>query len=122
MKTMYKVPSYIKNDEVKKYVTKVVKALIEKGLYEETDKMIIDSLAANYQILLDAYKQLEENGITAEDRYGHTVPSPFLEVKKNAENQINKIIQNLGLSAKSRKALKTDNEDALDFDELLGDD
>ena len=117
----YKVPSYVTNDEVKAYVNKVVKRLKEKGIYEDTDKMILDSLAANYQILMEAYKELENNGITAVDRYGHIVPSPFLEVKKNAENQCNKIIQNLGLSAKSRKALKTDEDDELDLEELLND-
>ena len=115
----YKVPSYVTNDEVKAYVNKVVKRLKEKGIYEDTDKMILDSLAANYQIVIEAYKELEENGITSVDRYGHVIPSPFLEVKKNAENQCNKIIQNLGLSAKSRKALASDDGDDLDLEAML---
>lgn len=117
----YKVPSYITNEEVKAYVNKVVKRLKEKGIYEDTDKMILDSLAANYQILMEAYEELEQNGITSVDRYGHTIPSPFLEVKKNAENQCNKIIQNLGLSAKSRKALVSDEADDIDLEALLND-
>lgn len=115
----YKLPIYITNEEVIKYVTKVVKSLKSSGLYEEQDKLILDELAANYQILLEAYQQLQLNGLTAKDRYGNTISSPYIAIKKNAEDVITKIIRDLGLSAKSRKALKSDDSDDLDLEELL---
>lgn len=117
----YKLPVYITNEEVIKYVTKVVKALKSNGLYEEQDKLILDELAANYQILLEAYKQLQENGLTSKDRYGNTISSPYIAIKKNAEDVITKIIRDLGLSAKSRKALKSDTDDDFDLESLLND-
>lgn len=117
----YKLPIYITNEEVIKYVTKVVKSLKSNGLYEEQDKLILDELAANYQILLEAYQQLQINGLTAKDRYGNTISSPYIAIKKNAEDVITKIIRDLGLSAKSRKALKSDDTDELDLEALLND-
>ena len=127
----YKLPIYITNEEVIKYVTKVVKSLKSNGLYEEQDKLILDELAANYQILLEAYQQLQLNGLTAKDRYGNTISSPYIAIKKisspyiaikkNAEDVITKIIRDLGLSAKSRKALKSDDTDELDLEALLND-
>jgi P27 family predicted phage terminase small subunit len=117
----YKVPVYITNEEVVKYVNKVVKALKEKGLYEEQDKLILDELAANYQILLEAYQQIQISGLTAKDRYGNTISSPYIAIKKNAEDVITKIIRDLGLSAKSRKALKSDSDDDFDLESMLND-
>lgn len=119
--TAYRVPVYITNEEVIKYVNKVVKSLKSSGLYEEEDKLILDELAANYQILLEAYEQLQLNGLTSKDRYGNTISSPYIAIKKNAEDVITKIIRDLGLSAKSRKALKTDDSDDIDLEALLND-
>lgn len=119
-KNTYKLPSYIVNDEVKKYIESVVKSLKEKGLFENVDKLVLDQLAANYQILLDSYKNLNEYGLTKADRYGNIVASPYVAIKKNAEDVIAKITKEIGLSAKSRKALNTDNDD-FGLEELLND-
>lgn len=117
----YKLPSYITNPEVGKYVTKVIKKLKEKGLFEETDKLIIDTLASNYQILIQAYEEINKNGLTQTDRYGKPVISTYMEVKKVAENQLNKCIQQLGLSAKSRKQINSNTDDEIDLEALLND-
>lgn len=117
----YKLPNYITNPEVGKYVTKVIKKLKEKGLFEETDKLIIDTLASNYQILIQAYEAISKDGLTQTDRYGKPVISTYMEVKKVAENQLNKCIQQLGLSAKSRKQINSNTDDEIDLEALLND-
>lgn len=117
----YKLPSYITNKEVDAYMKKVVKSLKDKGLYDETDTMILDTLAMNYSLMIDSYRHLQEEGFTAKDRYGRVIPNAYIEIKKTAENQLNKCIQQLGLSAKSRKQIKADDGDDLNLEALLDD-
>ena len=100
---------------------KVVKSLKEKKLYDETDTMILDTLAMNYNLLLDAYEHLLNEGMTSMDRYGRVIPNAYIEIKKTAENQLNKCIAQLGLSAKSRKQIKSDNDDNFDLEAMLND-
>lgn len=117
----YKMPAYISRKEVDTYMKKVVKSLKDKGLYDETDTMILDTLAMNYSLMLEAYEHLMSEGMTATDRYGRVIPNAYIEIKKTAENQLNKCIQQLGLSAKSRKQIKGDSEDNFDLEALLND-
>lgn len=117
----YKTPSYIASKEVDAYMKKVVKSLKEKGLYDDTDTMILDTLAMNYNLLLESYEHLMSEGMTATDRYGRVIPNAYIEIKKTAENQLNKCIQQLGLSAKSRKQIKADGDDDLNLEALLDD-
>lgn len=117
----YKMPAYISRKEVDTYMKKVVKSLKDKGLYDETDTMILDTLAMNYSLMLEAYEHLMIEGMTATDRYGRVIPNAYIEIKKTAENQLNKCIQQLGLSAKSRKQIKGDSEDNFDLEALLND-
>ena len=117
----YKLPSYITSKEVEAYVKKVVKSLKDKGLYDETDTMILDTLALNYNLLLESYEHLMSEGMTSTDRYGRVIPNAYIEIKKTAENQLNKCIQQLGLSAKSRKQIKADSDDEINLEALLDD-
>lgn len=121
MAKSYKLPSYIASKEVEAYMKKVVKSLKEKGLYDDTDTMILDTLAMNYGLLLEAYQHLMDEGMTALDRYGRVIPNAYIEIKKTAENQLNKCIQQLGLSAKSRKQIKADEGNDIDLEALLDD-
>ena len=101
---------------------KVVKSLKEKNLYDETDTMILDTLAMNYSLMLDAYDHLMTEGMTSVDRYGRVIPNAYIEIKKTAENQLNKCIQQLGLSAKSRKQIKgSSDDDNFDLEAMLND-
>jgi P27 family predicted phage terminase small subunit len=120
-KINYKMPAYIQNKEVADYMKKVVKSLKDKKLYDETDTMILDTLAMNYNLMLEAYEHLMTEGMTSVDRYGRVIPNAYIEIKKTAENQLNKCIQQLGLSAKSRKQIKSDNDDNFDLEAMLND-
>lgn len=116
------MPTYIKNKEVSAYMKKVVKSLKDKNLYDETDTMILDTLAMNYSLMLEAYDHLVTEGMTSVDRYGRVIPNAYIEIKKTAENQLNKCIQQLGLSAKSRKQIKGNgDDDNFDLEAMLND-
>lgn len=117
----YELPKGIDNEKVEKYINQVVSFLKKQGSWQTVDTLIIDTLAWNYKMLLDCFDVIATQGITSLDRYGHVIPSPVLEVKKTAENQINKCIANLGLSAKSRKQISLTDSEQSELEKLLND-
>ena len=68
-------------------------------------------LARNYSMFINASKQVEREGATIENRQGNIVKHPAVTIAKDAQIQAVKIMQEFGLTAKSRTKLpKLDKE------------
>ena len=98
----YKAPSDVCK-EAKEYMKTVLARLEESGVLENVDVAALDMLARNYSMFINASKQVEREGATIENRQGNIV--------KHAQIQAVKIMQEFGLTAKSRTKLpKLDKE------------
>ena len=90
--------------DVDKYIRAVRKYLKEEKRIMKVDDLAIDLLRQNLETLEQINQQLAK-GVTAIDRYGNTIPSPFLRAKNDIEAKIESAIKHLGLSPAARKRL-----------------
>lgn len=100
--------------DVDKYIRAVRKYLKEEKRIMKVDDLAIELLRHNLETLEKINQQLVK-GVTATDRYGNTIPSPFLRVKNDIEARIESAIKHLGLSPAARKrlAVETGDEESL---------
>lgn len=106
----YKAPSDVCK-EAKEYMKTVLARLEESGVLENIDVAALDMLARNYSMFINASKQVEREGATIENRQGNIVKHPAVTIAKDAQIQAVKIMQEFGLTAKSRTKLpKLDKE------------
>ena len=106
----YKAPSDVCK-EAKEYMKTVLARLEESGVLENVDVAALDMLARNYSMFINASKQVEREGATIENRQGNIVKHPAVTIAKDAQIQAVKIMQEFGLTAKSRTKLpKLDKE------------
>lgn len=96
--------------DVDKYIRAVRKYLKEEKRIMKVDDLAIDLLRQNLETLEKINQQLAK-GVTAVDRYGNTIPSPFLRAKNDIEAKIESAIKHLGLSPAARKRLAVETGD-----------
>lgn len=96
--------------DVDKYIRAVRKYLKEEKRIMKVDDLAIDLLRQNLETLEKINQQLKK-GVTAVDRYGNTIPSPFLRAKNDIEAKIESAIKHLGLSPAARKRLAVETGD-----------
>lgn len=96
--------------DVDKYIRAVRKYLKEEKRIMKVDDLAIDLLRQNLETLAKINQQLAK-GVTAVDRYGNTIPSPFLRAKNDIEAKIESAIKHLGLSPAARKRLAVETGD-----------
>lgn len=68
-------------------------------------------LEDNYDLFVKCSKQIEEEGLTINDRFGNLQKHPLLKVKTDAQIQVIKLINEFGLSLKSNQKITTDVEE-----------
>lgn len=100
----YKIPSDI-CVEAKEYMVDVLKRLEESEILENVDSAALDMLARNYSMFINASKQIEKEGATIENVQGNIVKHPAVNIMKDAQIQAVKLMQEFGLTAKSRTKL-----------------
>lgn len=106
----YKAPSDVCK-EAKDYMKTVIAKLEESGVVENVDVAALDMLARNYSMFINASKQVEKEGATITNVQGNIVKHPAVTIAKDAQIQAVKIMQEFGLTAKSRTKLpKLDKE------------
>lgn len=96
--------------DIDKYIRAVRKYLKEEKRIMKVDDLAIDLLRQNLETLEKINQQLAED-VTAVDRYGNTIPSPFLRAKNDIEAKIESAIKHLGLSPAARKRLAVETGD-----------
>ena len=124
--TSFKIPLDIE-PEAKKYMKEVVSMLTENGLIERVDDAAIKMLAYNYSTFIKAQKTISKDGLTVISDRGNIAEHPAVKIGKDAQVQAMKVMQEFGLTARSRKKLlntqELEDETALDdyFKDKLND-
>jgi P27 family predicted phage terminase small subunit len=103
MTTQEIVEKYIEN--VKNYLTKQHQEI------EGHISTLIDLLAENYTLLLEAKLEIKKYGILTKNNRGNMVKNEAIKVLTDSEIQMLKIINELGLSYKAEKHINTDAQD-----------
>ena len=100
----YNIPSDVCK-EAKAYMQTVIGKLEENGVLEDVDTAALDMLARNYSMFINASKQIEREGTTFINTQGNVTKHPAVTIAKEAQVQAVKIMQEFGLTAKSRSKL-----------------
>ena len=100
----YKAPSDVCK-EAKEYMKTVISKLEETRVLEDVDIAALDMLARNYSMFINASKQIEKEGTTFINTQGNVTKHPAVTIAKEAQVQAVKIMQEFGLTAKSRSKL-----------------
>ena len=100
----YKAPSDVCK-EAKEYMKTVISKLEETRVLEDVDIAALDMLARNYSMFINASKQIEKEGTTFINTQGNVTKQPAVNIAKEAQVQAVKIMQEFGLTAKSRSKL-----------------
>ena len=100
----YKAPSDVCK-EAKEYMKTVMSKLEETRVLEDVDIAALDMLARNYSMFINASKQIEKEGTTFINTQGNVTKHPAVTIAKEAQVQAVKIMQEFGLTAKSRSKL-----------------
>lgn len=100
----YKAPSDVCK-EAKEYMKTVISKLEETRVLEDVDIAALDMLARNYSMFINASKQIEREGTTFINTQGNVTKHPAVTIAKEAQVQAVKIMQEFGLTAKSRSKL-----------------
>lgn len=103
--------------EIDKHMRAIRKYLKEEKKMTKVDEMTLELLRADLELLERIKEQLGKGGMTTVDRYGATVPSPFLKEQDRVTKRILEYERKLGLSPYDRKKLavaEADDESPLD--------
>lgn len=100
----YKTPSDVCR-ESKDYMKSVLAKLESSGVLEEVDTAALDMLARNYSMFINASRQIEREGATITNGRGNIVKHPAVTIARDAQIQAVKLMQEFGLTAKSRTKL-----------------
>lgn len=95
---------------------KLIELLSDKGIYEETDEILLDELMFNLKMLRDAKVDINKNGILTYINKEKTLTNinPSVTVYKGALKNIMDICRKYGLTPRDRSELKIELEDATD--------
>ena len=91
--------------DVDKHMRAIRKYLKEEKKMTKVDEMTLELLRADLDLLERIKEQLAAGGMTTVDRYGATVPSPFLKEQDRVTKRILEYERKLGLSPYDRKKL-----------------
>lgn len=91
--------------EAKKYIASVLSMLETNGIKDKVDDAALQMLARNYSTFIKASKIIEEEGLTIVSARGKLCEHPAVKIGKDAQIQAMKIMQEFGLTARSRSKL-----------------
>ena len=118
MAQKFKIPTDIESD-AKEYMKTVLAKLEENGILENVDSAALTMLARNYSTFIRASKQLEKDGITYMSDRNNIQPHPAIKIANDAQSKAMKVMEEFGLTAKSRKKLKIEKEENSPFEEFV---
>ena len=102
------IPS--KEDKTVDKKVKNLKKLLGDKL-DARDDMVLDILKNNLQISENAQKLIMEDGLMVEGRGGELVKNPMIDVAKNSEAIVFRILESYGATLRSKNILKENKEE-----------
>lgn len=105
------VPRHL-NEHAKKEWRRVVKILMEIGLYTEVDRAALAMYCQAWGRWVEAEEMLVETGgeILASEETGNFYQNPWYHVANKAWEQMRKVLAEFGLSPSSRSRLQVEQE------------
>ena len=91
--------------DIDKHMRAIRKYLKEEKKMTKVDEMTLELLRADLEMLERIKAEIDKGGMTTKDRYGATVPSPFLKEQDRVTKRILEYERKLGLSPYDRKKL-----------------
>lgn len=91
--------------EAKAYIESVLEMLESNGIIDKVDDAALQMLARNYSTFIKASKMVEEEGLTFRSARGNIAEHPAVKIGRDAQIQAMKVMQEFGLTAKSRSKL-----------------
>ena len=104
---------YLNNKpEVQEYMSYIADALIEKyGDINDSFIISLDLLAHNLEIMKKAAEDMDEKGITDDDRYHGKKKSAPLQTFFQAQGYVNSILNSFGMHPMSASKIKKNKEE-----------
>lgn len=91
--------------DIEKHMRAIRKYLKEEKKMTKVDEMTLELLRSDLEMLERIKGEIDKSGMTTVDRYGATVPSPFLKEQDRVTKRILEYERKLGLSPYDRKKL-----------------
>ena len=108
--TNYEIPNNI-TTEAYTYMCDVIEQLKEAKLLASVDNAALNMLAYQYNIFIMACQQLQDEDLVYQNSAGNYAPNPLLQIIKNSQAACFKVMQDFGLTAKSRTKLPSMQEE-----------
>ena len=108
------------SNKVQDYMVSIYQFLEDKFV-EVGDEWLLslDMLASNLDVFVQCEKQIAQDGIMLENRFGIMEKHPLLKVQNDSQIQIVKLLNEFGLTLKSLSKIKLDDDTDDDYLEEL---
>lgn len=108
-----------KDQQVQEYMSFISDTIIEKyGNIPEQFVLSLDMLANNLEIMVRSTKEMDDTGLTDDDKYHGKKKSAALQTYFQAQGYINGIIANFGLTPGGASRIK-ENKKEVDINSFL---
>lgn len=99
------------NKKTRDFIRAIIDTIIDnKGEILPEYGAQIDLIAINYEIILDADKDMKKNGMFITNRFGDKIANPAIKVLNDAQIQLQKLLNEFNLTKKSRIKLSGGDE------------
>lgn len=98
------VPRHL-NDEAKREWRRIIKVLMDLGLYTEVDRAALAMYCQAWGRWVEAERELVKQGAVLTSDKGNLYQNPWLHVANKAWEQMRKVLAEFGLSPSSRSRL-----------------
>ena len=99
--TNLKPPSFLRS-EAKKEWRRVVMELARLNLISDLDVMALAAYCNSYATWMDAIKKIKETGMLVRSPNGYAMPSPYVKIERDAQEQMMKWLREFGMTPSSR--------------------
>lgn len=103
----FKLPKNVKHKEAKKLICNLVRDMNERGELAPFDVALLHRMATAYEMYLICVDKITTDGMTMANKKGELVKRPEVNILKENWSQFLELAKEFGLTAMSKRKLKT---------------
>lgn len=103
----FKLPKNVKHKEAKKLICNLVRDMNERGELAPFDVALLHRMATAYEMYLICVDKITTDGMTMTNKKGELVKRPEVNILKENWSQFLELAKEFGLTAMSKRKLKT---------------
>lgn len=103
----FKLPKNVKHKEAKKLICNLVRDMNERGELAPFDVALLHRMATAYEMYLICVDKITTDGMTMKNNKGELVKRPEVNILKENWSQFLELAKEFGLTAMSKRKLKT---------------